>query len=602
MEDTREYMRAALINSVPAFARGLEILLVDNDSMSLMYLSSLLEQYSFKVTTTELASVALSKLSNENHPFKLVMANSNIRDLDILSFLPKLFRKEIPAICVGARAFLDEPISFEDLQDVWQYACYRNQENKTQKRNCERRVNYGNKSGGIKIKEVGDKFRPTTRNNLHGTEKLHTVTYPEVTNKQKEVQVGLVGESHAKNLQHTCIQQLMTTDFHVKGRNGMKRTYTDNEGNQKEKRTKFISKQIDFAATNYKTAEEEWERRYDNDGSTDKTSHFSWSSELHHKFEMALSELGDNARPKSLLKMMNEPNLPLCQVASHLQKYKAQVQRIIETGNSQLSSVNQSSISGRNQFAAIFGRQSSLPDYGFARTCIGIGGNTTESITFNSLTDSRLTGNVGSHDQRTSKRNFGHIGLFGNSTPYYPTFPYSSGQTLQFLNVPQVNQEIGCTQGFSASFTSPNGKRYQNQSAIKFTSTNEELEFSKAQIILGNATIPIKHPMELTNHESQNIDAVLGQSVPAPSMNQDIGRTPGFTASFSYLNDNQYQNQLPSYISGTTEGIEFSPVQITTENATIPNKLPTGLTNNGSQEKDAAVGQSIPAPSVDQNQ
>ncbi|KAJ7942516.1 Two-component response regulator ORR24 [Quillaja saponaria] len=60
--------------------------------------------------------------------------------------------------------------------------------------------------------------------------------------------------------------------------------------------------------------------------------------------------------------------------------------------------------------------------------------------------------------------------------------------------------------------------------------------------------------------------------------------------------------QLPSYISGTTEGIEFSPVQITPENATIPNKLPTGLTNNGSQEKDAAVGQSVPASSVDQNQ
>ena len=37
-----------LISSVPNFARGLDILLVDHETASLMYLASLLEQYSFK--------------------------------------------------------------------------------------------------------------------------------------------------------------------------------------------------------------------------------------------------------------------------------------------------------------------------------------------------------------------------------------------------------------------------------------------------------------------------------------------------------------------------------------------------------------------------
>ena len=37
-----------LISSVPNFARGLDILLVDHETASLMYLASLLEQYTFK--------------------------------------------------------------------------------------------------------------------------------------------------------------------------------------------------------------------------------------------------------------------------------------------------------------------------------------------------------------------------------------------------------------------------------------------------------------------------------------------------------------------------------------------------------------------------
>ncbi|KAJ7954152.1 Two-component response regulator [Quillaja saponaria] len=690
--------KAALINSVPAFARGLEILLVDNDSVSLMYLSSMLEQYSFEVTTTELASAALSMLSNQKDQFKLVMVNCNIQDLDILCFMRTLLRKEIPVILItsrkdenivwesvaeGAHFFLEEPIFFEDLQYVWQPAWYKNQEKKTQKENCNEKVNCRNESQGIKIKEVGDMCRPATINDLHGTEKLDIVMNPEGRNKQKVQEVGLGEKSHAWKLQQTCSQQLMTTDNVVQGGNGRKRTYTYNERNQKQKRTKLTSAQMDLE-TNYKAAEvEEEKRRNNNDGSTEKKLRFFWNPELHHKFVLALSALGDNnARPKSILKMMNEPDLTIRQVASHLQKYKAQVQRIHENQNSQLPTVNQSSISGRTEYPSLLGRQSSLPEFGYASTCLGIGGNTIQSIPFNPLTDPRLIGNVGNHDLRTSEENFAHTGLFSNSNhPSMPTIlqtdnygdlqrlyhikdtntisyntsinghgkgkekqpkldilaasPYSSEQIFQFPKVPKtipgnaltqnnlpteltnhgsqnmdavVGQSVsapsmnhpGCTLGFTM-FPYLNENQYQNQLPSNFTGTTEGGEFSPVQMTPENANIPNKLPTELTNYGNQDNDAAVEQSVPAHSMNQDIGCTPSFTTSFTYLNENQYQNQLPSKFTGTTDWIEFSPMQMTPENATIPNKLPTELTNHGNQDNDAALEQSVLAHFMNQD-
>lgn len=51
------------------------------------------------VTTTEMASVALSMITEQKDDYKLVMANINMPDMDSLSFLRVLHKKEIPVIC-----------------------------------------------------------------------------------------------------------------------------------------------------------------------------------------------------------------------------------------------------------------------------------------------------------------------------------------------------------------------------------------------------------------------------------------------------------------------------------------------------------------------
>ncbi|KAJ1382936.1 Signal transduction response regulator, receiver domain, partial [Sesbania bispinosa] len=50
-----------------------------------------------------------------------------------------------------------------------------------------------------------------------------------------------------------------------------------------------------------------------------------WTPELHLKFEEAVRHLGENARPKAILYMMNDASLTIRQVASHYQKYKSRM-------------------------------------------------------------------------------------------------------------------------------------------------------------------------------------------------------------------------------------------------------------------------------------
>jgi SHAQKYF class myb-like DNA-binding protein len=53
---------------------------------------------------------------------------------------------------------------------------------------------------------------------------------------------------------------------------------------------------------------------------------FIWTAELHRKFEWACEQLGlDNAKPKSILRLMNVQGLTKANIKSHLQKYRAQV-------------------------------------------------------------------------------------------------------------------------------------------------------------------------------------------------------------------------------------------------------------------------------------
>lgn len=73
--------------AIPAAFRGQRVLLVDNNTETLLKTGLILEGYSYKVTTTELAPVALSILQERKDRFDLIMADFNMPEMDGLKFI-----------------------------------------------------------------------------------------------------------------------------------------------------------------------------------------------------------------------------------------------------------------------------------------------------------------------------------------------------------------------------------------------------------------------------------------------------------------------------------------------------------------------------------
>ncbi|XP_037497372.1 two-component response regulator ORR24 [Jatropha curcas] len=119
-----------------------------------------------------------------------------------------------------------------------------------------------------------------------------------------------------------------------------KKTPTDSQQDQGDAQ-KSTDKQIMEENKKIATEEKENKENKNNNNSTEKKSRILWTPELHMKFTAAISELGDKkARPKPILEIMKVPNLTQRQVASHLQKYKSQVQRICEAGTANLPALS----------------------------------------------------------------------------------------------------------------------------------------------------------------------------------------------------------------------------------------------------------------------
>ncbi|KAL0463531.1 UNVERIFIED_CONTAM: Two-component response regulator ORR26 [Sesamum latifolium] len=127
--------------AVPTRFRGLRVLLVDNDTASLLDMASKLEDYSYSATTTELATVALSILGERKDQFDLVMVDTNIPEMDFfkssrvysLSRIFLSYNVVEKAMSKGACFFLKKPISDKNLKNVWQHA-YRKSTNENSRR------------------------------------------------------------------------------------------------------------------------------------------------------------------------------------------------------------------------------------------------------------------------------------------------------------------------------------------------------------------------------------------------------------------------------------------------------------------------------------
>ncbi|GMI73464.1 hypothetical protein HRI_001015700 [Hibiscus trionum] len=265
---------------------GLSVLVVDQDTTALMYLASLLEQCSYYVTTTELASVAISMIRGGrggNERFRLVIADINMDEANSLALLRISVMSKIPVILMstershafaekvigyGACSYLQKPISLNDVKYLWQHV-YRRPRVSVAKREAYLR--------GIGLDPKGK----------------NKEVVPTDDRRMLAVATGGEGEKHGA------------------GGSKMKTPYRDEEGTRNG---------------NENGVALDPNRPF---GPRARKSRLVWSKELHHKFAAAINALGDDkARPMQILKMMNEPNLTHRQVASHLQKHKAQMKRM----------------------------------------------------------------------------------------------------------------------------------------------------------------------------------------------------------------------------------------------------------------------------------
>ncbi|KAI6677096.1 hypothetical protein NL676_037892 [Syzygium grande] len=331
-----------LYHPVPSFARGLPILLVDHDPTSLASTRSLLGRYSFNVTGTELPSVALSIVREKKDWFKLVMANIDRINGDNFSILCELMKEEIPVILMsanrhkntagrslaaGASYFLYKPISPENLKVLWQHAFRRRTILLTEERNARLVKSKGNKvlrkehSPNKKI----DKATSTRKAPMDQLRKKRGRTAEGDQVDERCAKKPKVGKSRFAALK-------------VKGKGttlgaGAKRSNDGKDDEREYKRPRIDSGRVDSDGEN--VSEEDWSTDYREDDSIGTSSpgrrrmrQAVWNPKLHRKFTAALSALGDDARPKTILQMMDVPYLTHRQVASHLQKYKNQVQRL----------------------------------------------------------------------------------------------------------------------------------------------------------------------------------------------------------------------------------------------------------------------------------
>nr|XP_048318399.1 two-component response regulator ARR11 isoform X1 [Ziziphus jujuba var. spinosa] len=652
-------MNFSVTKIVPKAANGLHILVVDNDTVSLMYLASMLEQYSFKVTTTELASVALSILREQKEQYKLVIANMNLPDIDNLAFLHLLLKKDIPVIQVmsserngnlagkalaqGACYFLQKPICLEDLKFVWQhmYRKIRKPMKEVCEANIENKMNHGNDSRGIKIKEtdnvsrapekgnmikepggvsgrprcqgiiikevnhatrppnyeggkeVGGVSGSATVCNLDGIQNRYMVTDPNGKKKQFEGhQVSLVNENHVKVVQNSCTKGSITTE--QKKQEGLKtrRQIDDEEQQQQGKRTKVNSEQK--SSQSLKTNEEEGERKDDSSSSNEKRSRVVWSPELHLKFTAAVSALGDKisslsfdpeARPKPILELMNSPNITLRQVASHLQKYKSQVQKINETSTTDFLPVSKSTSSySKAEFPSLLERPSALASPLGQRSLSFGGRGSTQFTAPKSLAQPGPSLSSVINNHRTSNLNSGQMDI-SRTLNLYPTNNNSNEVHIENHSMLQRSNQIRKTSSFNSNnFVNENMKEIQPYQIQGSVSQVSETNLPNLSYVIPEAASPC-------------ISADMSQllNVP-PYVNHAQEFAPDLAAPFN----SQNQNQLSAGAMGRTDVLQSQPAQMTLGNATNIEKSPNDFFG-GSQNVDPTPEQ-VAASGSNQNQ
>ncbi|XP_010415439.1 PREDICTED: putative two-component response regulator-like APRR6 [Camelina sativa] len=269
------------------------VLLIEHDAASVASLTSMLEPFSKKVISMDAVSKALSIIEKQKKDIGLVLANIEMPQLDSHSFLTALLQKNIPLTLINpekktkkpsdlltnrASFTLNKPISEIDIKNMWQYVLHKKSQELMKINMTEDQENVIDKD----IDQI-EAFRASLK-------------------RQRTSQASLLGRQH-------FISKFTTYEAYHK-----RKIITNVERESKP-----------GCPIEVENKRKEWMKV---DNSVGRRQSL-WTNERHMKFLAAISILGEKEfRPKSILKIMNDPNLTHRQVASHLQKYKTQIERI----------------------------------------------------------------------------------------------------------------------------------------------------------------------------------------------------------------------------------------------------------------------------------
>ncbi|CAJ1977472.1 unnamed protein product [Sphenostylis stenocarpa] len=288
-------------------------------------------------TATNNTSAAASMICNEEGiMFKLVMAKTNMPDMDILSFLNLVLEKDIPVIFIntgvfddvsrkalstGLCYFLQEPITPNDLKYLWQH------------------VYHSRASSARNTQNAGFQSIEPHAEGLQNTQ------MKQLTNNECQVLGAKRGRNDAdiKGKRIDWDYTMPTTQCPVHQAYGDINRVED-MGKQKEKKNVEQEKPDSLRSAKMNSNINEYLRV-----SELKKRCTVWTPELHQEFLKAVQELGENnARPKQILVQMNLNGpyyLTVRQVASHLQKYRLRLKGEEKSRNSNLPTVRTSSSS-----------------------------------------------------------------------------------------------------------------------------------------------------------------------------------------------------------------------------------------------------------------
>ncbi|VVA94443.1 unnamed protein product [Arabis nemorensis] len=271
----------------------ISVMLIDDDNTSNASLISMLEKFSYKVTSVKVASEAVPMIQKQKD-IELVIANIELSHINSHPFLTALLLKDIPLILITpeimtekasdaltkASCFcLKKPILENDIKNLWQHV-------------------------SLKKSQVFEKIN--------------------IAEKQKSVMAENQIEVFMENLKRP-----RTSQASLLGRRKFMKAFTTPEMYQRRKSVENVEwKTKPVCPIVIENKRREGKNAESNVGSRCNL----WTHERHMKFLTAISILGEKrSRPKSILKIMNDPDLTHRQVSSHLQKYKTQIEQINET-------------------------------------------------------------------------------------------------------------------------------------------------------------------------------------------------------------------------------------------------------------------------------